>query len=110
MWRHVGDYGTIYFPEVWLDDIPRRFYGELTLTSGAKFEYGIKKNVRMLSPEWVPREMDLAAMEYFAAVLKGHGIDPEDVLAQIWGHTPYWSKKGFPQYALPSTDWTSEPL
>ena len=47
MWRHVGDYGTIYFPEVWLDETPRRFYGELTLTSGVKFEYAIKKNVKV---------------------------------------------------------------
>ena len=109
MWRHVGNDGTIFFPEEWLDKKPRAFYSVKALTSGIKFEYAIKKNVKLLSPEWEPREKDAIAIEYYDKALHAEGMSREDVLSQIWSYTPYWNNKGYPQYSLPSTEWPSEP-
>jgi len=101
MWRHVGDQGTVYFPAGWLDPTPRSFYGVRTHISGVRFEYAIKTNVHLLSPEWRLRDKDRAAIAILRAELRRRGFDERDVLAQIWSHTPYWVERGYPAYADP---------
>ena len=98
MWRHVGDQGTIYFPEGWLDSTPCCFRGVDTYVSGAEFEYAIKTNVHLLNPEWQLREKDRAAIEFLSAELDRAGIDKAEVLSSVWSYTPYWAERGYPEY------------
>lgn len=98
MWRHVGDQGTIYFPVDWLDSAPRWFYGVNAYTSGIQFEYAIKTNVHLLSPEWQLRDKDRSAIEFLRAELDRMGLDKAKVLSRIWSYTPYWVGRGYPEY------------
>lgn len=109
MWRHIGEHGTVYFPSAWLDDVPRAFYDVQVYTSGIQFEYAIKTNVRLLSPEWQPRQKDIEAAQYLARALQDQGLDEEDVLRHIWSYSPYWTRKGYEEYAMPSVAWTLLP-
>jgi hypothetical protein len=99
MWRHVGDQGTIGFPVDWLALSPRSFYDVQTYVSGARFEYAIKSNVRLLSPEWQPRDKDLLALRVLETELDRFGLRPAQFLAEIWSETPYWVERGYPEYA-----------
>jgi hypothetical protein len=95
MWRHIGDYGTLYFPKAWLSDSPRLFYETSLLISGIEFEYSIKAKVTLLSPEWQLRESDKAALDYYTKALKKHNIASGSVLKKVWSDNPYWRKKGY---------------
>jgi len=99
MWRHVGEQGTLFFPADWLDPAPRSFYGVPVHVSGVRFEYAIKSSVRLLNPEWKPRDKDRAALRYLSAELERTGHDPAHVLSQVWSETPFWVDKGYPEYA-----------
>lgn len=98
MWRHIGDYGTLYFPKAWLKDIPMAFYDSRILVSGIEFEYAIKAKVKLLSPEWELRESDKNALIYFTNALEKLNIDPESVLQNTWSDNPYWRNKGYEEY------------
>lgn len=98
MWRHIGNEGTLYFPQAWLVKVPISFYGIPLLVSGAEFEYVIKSKVKLLSPEWKPRDKDLEALEYWSQKLKLRNINHEDLLKQVWSDNPYWRKKGYQEY------------
>lgn len=80
MWRHIGDQGTVYFPYVWLDKNPRSFYNTKVYTSGLCFEYGFRKIVHLLNPEWNEREKDRIARGYLENKIKEEGIDPKIIL------------------------------
>ena len=105
MWRHIGEQGTVYFPFRWLDDAPRAFYDASVYTSGVKFEFAIKTNVRLLSPEWQLREKDRDAVQYLERIIKKEGISTEDIYKCIWSYNPYWIKKGYEEYAMPMVAW-----
>lgn len=98
MWRHIGNEGTISFPQDWLGSNYIGFYDTEVLISGAEFEYSIKANVKLLSPLWKPRQTDIAALEYWTSKLREQNIDPENVLHQIRCDNPYWRKKGYSEY------------
>jgi hypothetical protein len=95
MWRHIGDYGTLYFPKAWLSDSPKPFYETSLLISGIEFEYSIKAKVKLLSPEWQLRESDKVALDYYTKALKEQNIPSESVLKKVWSDNPYWRKKGY---------------
>ncbi len=95
MWRHIGDYGTLYFPRTWLKDAPMMFYDSYVLVSGIEFEYAIKAKVKLLSPEWQLRESDKFALEYFTDALEKQHISPVSVLGSMWSDNPYWRQKGY---------------
>lgn len=95
MWRHIGDEGTVYFPCTWLENEPRYFHDIPVFISGVEFEYAIKAKVTLLSPEWVLREKDSKALEYWKKALDDQDINPENLLQQIWSDNPYWRKKGY---------------
>jgi hypothetical protein len=99
MWRHVGDHGTVFFPAGWLDLTPRCLYGVPVHISGVRFEYAIKTHVRLLSPEWEPRDKDRAALSFLASGMEQRGLDGTQVLSEIWSETPYWVERGYPEYA-----------
>jgi len=80
MWRHIGDQGTVYFPYGWLDKNPRSFYNAKVYTSGLCFEYGFRKIVHLLNPEWNEREKDRIARGYLENKIKEEGIDPKIIL------------------------------
>jgi len=105
MWRHIGEHGTVYFPASWLEDVPRRFYDVMVHISGVEFEYSIKSNVRLLSPEWQLRPKDREAREYLEGVLQERRVEEEDVLKHIWSHNPFWVRKGYQEYAMPVVAW-----
>lgn len=98
MWRHIGNEGTIFFPQNWLSDSALNFYGTEMFISGAEFEYAIKTNVKLLSPVWELREKDIASLEYWANVLKKRNINPENILQNISSDNPYWIKQGYKEY------------
>ncbi len=95
MWRHIGNEGTVYFPSAWLSDIPKIFYDIPVFVSGMEFEYCIKSNVRLLSPEWELREKDTEAFEYWKKKIKDRRMHPEYLLEQVRSDNPYWRKKGY---------------
>jgi hypothetical protein len=95
MWRHIGNDGTLYFPEVWLRNSSKAFYETRLLISGIEFEYSIKAKVMLLSPEWQLRESDKRALDYYTKALKEQNIAPESVLNKVWSDNPYWRKKGY---------------
>jgi hypothetical protein len=98
MWQHIGNEGTIFFPQDWLRNNFINFYDVEVLVSGAEFEYSIKANVKLLSPVWQPRQTDIAALEYWAAKLRERNIIPETVLNRIRCENPYWRRKGYSEY------------
>jgi len=101
MWRHVGNEGTIFFPLEWLDSRPRDFHGLALYTSGPRFEYAIKTNAYLLNPSWQLREKDREAIEWLSGELERLSVDRPQMLTQIWSHTPFWAKRGYPQYERP---------
>ena len=101
MWRHIGDQGTVFFPFAWLDGAPRYFYGVPVYAAGAELDYALKANVRLLNPEWVPREQDAEALQRLEEELGRRGIAPADVLARVWSVNPFWVARGYPEYAEP---------
>lgn len=102
MWRHIGDQGTVYFPFSWLDSIPRSFYNTKVYTSGFCFEYGFRKIVSFLNPEWKEREKDRIAKEYLEIKIKENGIDTTTILKCIWSYNPFWIKKGYNPFDKPT--------
>ncbi len=101
MWRHIGDQGTVFFPFAWLDGAPRDFCGVPVTTAGVELDYALKANVRLLSPEWAPREKDVQARAILEEELVRRGIAPEDVLARVWSVNPFWAARGYAEYAEP---------
>lgn len=104
-WRHVGDFGTVYFPKRWLSETPRRFYDMQVFVSGIEFEYAIKACPRLLSPEWKSRDKDRDALDWLNRVLDEQGLNREEILRQVWSYTPYWVRKGYGEYAAPVAAW-----
>ena len=100
-WRHVGDQGTICFPSDWLDAAPRKFLGAHVYTSGPLFEYAIKTNVQLMSPEWQLREKDRDAIRFLHEWLEKEGVDIAAAMSRIWSYTPFWVSRGYPEYARP---------
>lgn len=98
MWRHIGNEGTVFFPQSWLNDTKYNFYDTGMLVSGAEFEYSLKANVRLLSPVWKLRQKDILSLEYWTNVLKKRNINPESILHEIWSDNPYWRKRGYEGY------------
>ena len=109
MWRHIGEHGTVYFPYQWLDAVPRRFYDVQVYTSGIQFESAIKTNVRLLSPEWKPRDKDKDAAGYLSEAIAKQGLVPQDILSHIWSYNPFWMRRGYAEYAMPSVAWPRAP-
>ncbi|GEM_PF-747492 len=105
MWRHIGNQGTVYFPYSWLDNIPRSFYNIKVYTSGLHFEYGFRKIVNFLNPEWKEREKDQIAAEYLETKIRESGIDIESILKRIWSYNPFWIKKGYDPFEKPVLVW-----
>lgn len=102
MWRHIGDQGTVFFPLSWLDNAPRSFYNIKVYTSGLCFEYGFRKIVHFLNPEWViEREKDRIAKEYLEAKINEKGIDTKTILKSIWSYNPLWIKEGYDPFDKP---------
>ncbi len=110
MWRHIGNEGTVYFPLNWLDNTPINFYEVQVYTAGIKFDYVLKTNIRMFHAEWNLREQDYVAVEYLEKAMAQRNIDPEEFLAQVWSYNPYWVKRGYPEYALPTVARPLQPL
>ncbi|NLG52350.1 MAG: hypothetical protein GX552_19765, partial [Chloroflexi bacterium] len=109
LWRHIGDQGTVYFPRQWLSDMPLQFYDTPVLISGIEFEYAIKTHPQLLSPTWHGRDKDIEAIAWLSERLAERQIAPEDVLRHIWSYNPFWAKRGYPEYALPTVAWPLEP-
>lgn len=105
MWRHIGDQGTVYFPINWLDKTPRSFYDAKVYTSGLRFEYGFRKIVGLLNPEWKEREKDRAAKEYLEAKVKEEGLEKDEILRCIWSYNPFWAKRGYNPFDKPVLVW-----
>ncbi|PNT92819.1 nucleotidyltransferase domain-containing protein [Clostridium thermosuccinogenes] len=105
MWRHIGDQGTVYFPYSWLDNAPREFYNTYVYTSGINFEYGFRKIVHLLNPEWKVREKDRVSLEYFQNKIIEKGINEKDILSCIWSFSPFWIKKRYSPFDKPTLVW-----
>ncbi len=110
MWRHIGNGGTVYFPVDWLEDAPRDFYNEKTFLAGAQLDYALKTNIRMISAEWDLRETDCAAIEYLEGFMARENLDPENFLRKVWSYNPYWVKRGYTEYAMPTVAKPLQPL
>ena len=105
MWRHIGDEGTVYFPISWLDDTPRNFYNQKVYTSGVRFEYAIKTNVRMINAEWQLRDKDYVSIEYLKKFIENEHIAEEDIFQRIWSYNPYWAKRGYEEFYRPTVEY-----
>lgn len=101
MWRHIGDKGTVYFPYRWLDGAPRRFYDADVYTSGLRFEYGFRKIVPRLNPQWKQRDKDREALHYLSEKIRGEGIDPGSILSRMWSYNPFWTHYGYDPFDEP---------
>lgn len=110
MWRHVGREGTVYFPAAWLDAAPRAFYGAEVVCAGAQLDYTLKTCIRLTHATWEPRDKDRAAIPHLERALAARGLDPEVFLREIWAYTPFWAKRGYPEYAMPVVASVLEPL
>ena len=109
MWRHIGDDGTVYFPKQWLPDTPHCFYDTNVFVSGIEFEYAIKSHPQLLSPEWKGRERDADALSWLDKMLDERQMSRAEILKQIWSYNPYWVRKGYEEYSMPSVAWRLEP-
>jgi hypothetical protein len=109
-WRHAGVEGTVYFPARWLSDMPQSFFDTKAFVSGIEFEYSIKTHPHLLGPEWKGREKDIATINWLHSVLEEREIDSGEILKQIWSYTPFWVKKGYKEYSMPSVAWELEPI
>jgi hypothetical protein len=110
MWRHIGNAGTVYFPARWLDPAPRDFCGVPVLLAGAEFDYVLKTNVGMLNPQWVLRDKDRAAVARLEEILATTGSEPEEFLRHVWSYNPFWARRGYPEYAMPTVARPLQPL
>lgn len=102
MWRHIGDYGTVYFPLSWLDNIPRNFYDTKVYTSGLYFEYAFRKIGKFLNPEWKEREKDKIGKEYLETKIREENKNVKNILKSIWSYSPFWIKKGYDPFDKPT--------
>jgi len=96
MWRHAGNEGTVYFPQLWLSPTPHRFYDASVFASGVEFEYCIKTRPQLLNPEWKGREKEVAALHWLEGALDDKQIDRLAIQKRIWSHNPYWVRRGYP--------------
>jgi len=110
MWRHIGNEGTVYFPVQWLANVPGSFYEVPVYIAGIKFDYILKTNIKMFNPEYTLREQDYEAIAHLERFMARDNIDPEDFLAQAWSYNPYWVKRGYPEYALPTVARPLQPI
>jgi hypothetical protein len=110
MWRHIGEEGTVYFPVTWLDAVPRDFYDTQAYTAGLQLDYTLKTNIRMIHATWELRDKDTAAIAHLEAALAARALDPEQFLRQVWSFNPFWAKRGFPAYAMPTVARSLHPL
>lgn len=108
-WRHAGKEGTVYFPREWLADTPQKFYDTNVFVSGIEFEYAIKTHPELLNPEWKIRPKDFDAVQWLRRTLAEKQITPETVLKRVWSYNPFWVRKGYLEYAMPTVAWTLEP-
>ncbi len=102
MWRHIGNDGTVYFPVDWLDDAPQDFHDAKVFSAGIQLDYTLKTNIRMTHATWDLREKDHVAIAYLEKALTARDMDPEDFLRRVWSFSPYWAKRGYPAYAMPT--------
>lgn len=102
MWRHIGDRGTVYFPESWLDNQPRDFYDAKVYTSGLKFEYAFRQISALVNPDWVEREKDKVAKSYLEKKMNELNINPDEIMRNIWSYNPYWIGKGYDPFDKPT--------
>lgn len=100
-WYHVGEHGRIEFPVAWLDTAPRNFHGIDVLTAGARLEYAIKTHPELLSPEWNHRPKDRDAIMYLKHEIEREGFGDCEFLREIRSITPFWTDRGYPEYARP---------
>lgn len=110
MWRHIGDEGTVYFPVSWLDAAPTDFHDAKVLSAGLQLDYTLKTHIRMTHATWELREKDHAAIAQLEAALAERHLDPEVFLRQVWSYNPFWAKRGYPEYALPTVARPLQPL
>lgn len=102
MWRHIGDQGTVYFPYSWLDSTSRNFYNIKVYTSGLYFEYGFRKIVGDLNPEWKEREKDRISKIYLEEKIREKCLDNRNILKNIWSYSPFWIKKSYDPFSKPT--------
>jgi hypothetical protein len=102
MWRHIGEEGTVYFPVSWLDAAPRSFYDTPVYSAGLQLDYTLKSNIRMTHATWELRDKDHEAIEQLERALAAAELDPEEFLRQVWSFNPFWAKRGYPAYAMPT--------
>ena len=110
MWRHIGNEGTVYFPADWLDDAPQDFYDTRAYSAGIQLDYTLKTNIRMIHATWELREKDRAAVAYLEKAMAVRGMDPEKFLRRAWSFNPFWAKRGYPAYAMPTVARPLHPL
>jgi hypothetical protein len=101
MWRHIGRKGTIYFPEIWLDNDVKSFYSSKVFISGSRFEFALKCLIPHVNPEWKEREKDIQAKDYWTKILDNLNIDKSKVLKNIWSYNPFWITKGYNAFKEP---------
>ncbi len=109
MWRHIGDQGTVYFPRQWLSAAPHSFYDVQVFVSGIEFEVAIVTHPHLLGPEWEGREKDVEMLEWLNGAIEERGMDREAILKQVWSYNPYWVKREYTEYSMPSVAWRLEP-
>ena len=102
IWRHIGEQGAVYFPQRWLPVEPILFYDAQVYPSGVAFEYCIKSHPELLSPLWKGRAKDVEAIAWLEGMLVEQHLGREEALQQVWSYNPFWVKKGYPEYAMPT--------
>lgn len=110
MWRHIGNEGTVYFPVDWLDAAPRDFYGVPVYSAGLQLDYTLKTHIRMIHAAWELRDKDRATVAHLERALAAHNLDPKVFLGQVWSFNPFWAKRGYPAYAMPTVARPLQPL
>ena len=102
-WYLIGAGGTVFCPYEWLDEKPRLFHGVPVYTFGANLAYLIKSNVKLITPEWQPRDKDIADIKILKQILSAQKVDIDEIKKKIWTHHPYWYAKGYEEYYFPMT-------